>query len=60
MLPAKPPKRNKLAATYMQEKPVDLVNDVARASTLAPPLILLFWVPLQKFPFLFNLQFLAL
>ena len=54
-LAAKHPKHNKLAVADIREKPVDFFNDTAQASALAPAIILLTWVPLQKFPFLFNL-----
>ena len=37
---AKHSKHNKLAVTSIQEKPVDLLNDTAWASTLAPAIIL--------------------
>ena len=37
---AKNPKHNKLAVTDIREKPVDFFNNTARASTLAPAIIL--------------------
>ena len=59
VVPQHSTKNNKIAVTDIREKPVDLFNGTARASTLALAIILLNWVPLQKFPFLFNLQFLG-
>ena len=44
----------------MREKPVDLFNGTARTLTIAPAIILRTWVPLKKFPLLFNLQFFGL
>ena len=49
---AKHTKHNKLAVTDIREKPKDILNDTARASTLAPAIILQPLVPLQKFSFL--------
>ena len=53
---SKAPKTQQITVTDKQEKSVDFFYGVA---TLAPEIILLAWVPLQKFPFLFNLQFLT-
>ena len=53
---AKHPKHNKLAVTDIRKKKqVDFLYYIAWVSTFAPAIILLTWVPLQKFPFLFNL-----
>ena len=48
------PKTQQIAITDMREKPVKFLNSSARASTLAPAIILLPLVPSQKFSFLFN------
>ena len=55
----KAPKAQQIAVTDMREKPVNFFNGTPQALTLAPAITLLTWVPLQKFPSLFNLQFLA-
>ena len=44
---AKHQKHNQLAATNIREKTVDFLNFTARASTLAPAIILRTLVPLQ-------------
>ena len=45
---AKHPKHNKLEVTHIRENTLDFFNDTAQASTFAPAIILLPWVPLQS------------
>ena len=53
MLPAsKAPKCSKIKVTDIREKPVDFFHSNARKSTLAPEIILITEVPVQKFSFL--------
>ena len=51
---SKAPKRSKLAVTDIRQKPVDLFNNIAQASTLALAIIFQLPVLLQKFPFLLR------
>ena len=43
---------------YIHKSKTSGLNDTTRVSTLASSMIFLTWVPLQKLPFLFSLQFL--
>ena len=54
---SKAPKIQQLVVTYMREKPANYFNGTACASNLAPAIILLTLVPLQKLPLLFNPKF---
>ena len=49
------PNCSKFMVTDIREKPVEFFYDTARVSTLAPEIILLTEVSLQKFPFMQKL-----
>ena len=52
VVPQQSTKIQQISVTNIQEKPVNFPYSTTRASTLAPEIILLTQVPLQKFPFL--------
>ena len=58
MLVQKHQKTQQFAVTDMQEKPVDILNGTARASTSTSAVTLLTCVSLQKFPFSSIINFL--
>ena len=55
VIPQQSTQNDQLAVTDLREKPVDFFNDTARAAALAFAISLATWVPLRKFPFLYDL-----